>query len=235
MNPPAKTARPGMNRTPVPGVARAAQLQRPNQPSQRGPALGPVRTVALTPAATSSRVAAPAVHSVRKHLLIQPKRPKAPSAFGAQRSIQLNPLSINVPGYQEWSRDTGAINIDDDIRLFQTKIKADNPLITSIAVRKKPDADHEVVVVGTADGIYVQMDIASHGAKLRYNINPAHYGIVVKAYTPNHNLRLHDVFRAFYNLSHAHAFHFENYSCQRFAADLARSVGTAQGAEEDFM
>jgi hypothetical protein len=147
----------------------------------------------------------------------------------AQAAIQRHPLGIKIAGYEPWERDTKDIDINADIELFKTKINPNNPKVTSIEVRKKDRQDHQVVVVGTEDGKYTQMDLASGGAILRYDVEQDHYSMVVDEYTPTGGLKLHDVFRHFFNVTHAKGFHFENYNCMRFATDLAKGIGTFQG------
>jgi hypothetical protein len=158
---------------------------------------------------------------------IQPKMANA---------IQLHPLAIKIDGYQEWRRDTGEINIDEDIDLFQQKINSNNPRVTSIEVRKKSVGDHQVVVIGTEDGKFTQMDLSSSGTMLRYDVDQEHYSVVVGTFTPRESLQLHDAFREFYRVTHARGFHFEDYNCMRFANDLAGGIGTAErNPDMDFL
>jgi hypothetical protein len=148
-------------------------------------------------------------------------------------AIQRHPLSIKIDGYNPWERDTEEIDIDTDIDLFRQTIDPNNPLVTSIEIRKKSIGDHQVVVVGTEDGKFTQMDLASMGSMLRYNVNRAHYNIVVNSFTPNDELRLYDVFRRFYEVTHARGFNFLDYNCERFASDLAGKMSPPD--EDAFM
>ncbi len=155
---------------------------------------------------------------------IQPKRA---AAAGRQSStIQRHALTIKVAGYQEWTRDTSNIRIEDDIDLFRQSINSKNSRVVSIEMRKKHVGDHQVVVVGTADGRFTQFDVGVTGAILRYDVDQDHYSVVTGTYDPNGGLRLHDVFRAFLAQTHARAFDSINYNCVRFASDFVGRIGT---------
>jgi hypothetical protein len=160
-------------------------------------------------------------------------RLRAPLRPNGRVLIQRHPLTIKVPGYKDWSRDTAAIAIDEDINLFRAKIHDENERVTSIEVRKKGMGDHQVLVVGTEDGKFTQMDIASFGAILRYDVEQDHYPQVEDTYTPNEGLTLHDAFRAFYQHTCEKPFHFTDYNCIRFVTDLACRIGKYQKKDED--
>jgi hypothetical protein len=152
-------------------------------------------------------------------------QPKA--NHGHRNTLQLHPLAIKIEGYQEWKRDTGAIDLPTDINLFHARIRPDNPEIMSIKVKRKSTGDHQVVVVGMAGGLFMQMDISSYGTMLRYPADDSHYPITVGTFRPRDDLKLDDVFRAFFNLTHQRGFDFEDYNCIRFANNLAGSIGNA--------
>jgi hypothetical protein len=165
---------------------------------------------------------------VHKGIYVGPHRPQ---------SIQLHPLTIKVDGYNPWERDSKDIDLASDIELFKSKINSNNPRVTSIEVRKKSKEDHQVVVVGTKDGGFVQMDLGINGSMIRYgnSVQRNHYEVLVAAFVPREDLCLHDVFKAFYEQTGAKAFNFENYNCTRFASDLAGRMGTSDGSDDDFM
>jgi hypothetical protein len=143
-------------------------------------------------------------------------------------TIQRHPLTIKIAGYQAWARDTSEIQIEDDIELFRQKIDSSNSPVVSIEMRKKHVGDHQVVVVGTADGRFTQFDVGVSGAILRYHVDRDHYSLVTGTYDPTPNLRLHDVFRAFFLQTHARGFESDTYNCVRFAADFVGRIGTPQ-------
>ena len=146
--------------------------------------------------------------------------------LGRANSIQLHPLTIKIAGFKDWTRDADDINFANDLELFESKINPNNPKVISIEVRKKNLEDHHVLVVGTNDGKFTQMDIASGGAILRYGINRNYYSIVTDAYTPKSGITLHDAFRVFYLKTKERGFDFTDYNCIRFANDVAGKLGT---------
>ena len=101
---------------------------------------------------------------------------------------------------------------------------------TSLAeVRKRQGGDHQVVVVGTDDGRFTQMDLSASGTMLRYGVERNHYSAVEVSLKPKPGLRLHTVFHRFREVTHARGFDFQDYNCIRFASDLAGTIGASDG------
>jgi hypothetical protein len=160
-------------------------------------------------------------------------RLRAPLRPGGRVLVQRHPLTLKVKGFNPWTRDTGEIVLAEDIELFRAKIHGNNPRVTCIELRRRRDQDHHVLVVGTEDEKFMQMDATPDGALLRYDVEQDFYGTVVDTYTPNDGLRLYDVFREFDQHTRENPFDFDQYNCVRFATDLACRLGTYDENDND--
>lgn len=188
-------------------------------PSSSGPALyRPIKLIPAPPRIGAGKALTPAVQ-------------RSASERKRSRAIQLHPLSIRIDGFYNWDRDTGVINFDADLDLYEQRIGAANQAISSIQVRKRRDQDHQVLVIGThGDTQFTQMDLTgTSGAILRQgqSVEQDFYGELVDAFTPGGHT-LGEAFRAFYETARDHGYSGEAYDCRRFISDVLSKLPNAK-------
>lgn len=136
-----------------------------------------------------------------------------------------NYLSIKItePAFQTWTRDVEDIDFEQDLGLFQEKVTAANPQIASVGTYQGV-GDHVEVFARTETGEWVKMDMSGAGSRIIYPADgPGGHQVDDVDYTLK-PMRLHDLFKAFFEVAKAKKFDFQDYNCQRFACNLMSAL-----------
>jgi len=152
-----------------------------------------------------------------------------------ERKPSVHDLTIEIkePMFLPWRRDArqiGQQHFAADLELFHEKVDREDPPIETIGTYTGT-GDHVAVYAKTEAGKWIKMDTASTGARLKYP-NAAPQGRELGHSVPNQGLTRDGLFRAFYELVREHPFSFDEYNCQRFAADLMAKVSTVDRDSE---
>lgn len=158
------------------------------------------------------------------------------------RTIQMEDLTINVPGYKKWTRDVDDIDIEADIQLFRQKIRSDNPALAYVQIWQNAGqgGEHQYVVVELEDGTRIQMDLAARGHSIWVHAdNPSNYNLktVSDRKKTKPGLKLYDLFRQF-RVEADRPYNMETNDCTAFASRIfswaAESGGNSSLDDDDF-
>lgn len=163
------------------------------------------------------------------------------------RTIQMENLTINVPGFQKWTRDVDSVDLEQDILLFKQKVRADNPSLKTVQIWQHAGkgGEHQYVVVELEDGKLIQMDLAARGHSIWVHADdPSDHNLkpVSERMTTKGGLKLYNLFTQF-RVEADRAYNMETNDCTQFArrmfnwaaAPVSNSSGKQQIDEDDFM
>jgi Domain of unknown function (DUF4157) len=163
------------------------------------------------------------------------------------RTIQMEDITINVPGFQKWTRDVDSVDLEQDILLFKQKVRADNSSLVSVQIWQNAGkgGEHQYVVVELEDGKLIQMDLAARGHSIWVHAgDPADHNLRAASdrRATKRGLKLYNLFAQF-RAEANRAYNMETNDCTQFARRMynwaaepvSSSDSKSQADEDDFM
>lgn len=215
-------------------IGVAAQ-PRSAQPEPAGLRLAPhVRTaLASTRAGGETRPAHPRSSSgaqpspVLRHAGLSPRlasprtvqRALSDSDSGSEDGTNYLNIEIKEPKFKTWTRDVEEIDFESDLELFQQKVTSANPKIVHVGTYQGT-GQHVEVFAKTATGQWVKMDMASTGSRIIYPARGPSGHQVDEVKGELKKMKLHDLFKKFFEVAKVRKFDFLDYNCERFASAL---------------